>query len=87
MKSGIQKSCKNLQQQRIEAMKSEYNSCWRIILIGNQQADRLSQLPTINNSSKLSINAKGLPRFLITDSQRNYTIIESNILQVFKQQF
>ena len=74
-----------LQQQRIEAMKSEYNSLWKIILIGNQQADKLSQSPTIDNSSKLSINAKGLPRFVVTDSQANYDIIESNILQVFKQ--
>ena len=77
---------KNLQQQRIEAMKSEYNSLWHLILIGNQQADKLSQSSTINNNSKLSINAKGLPCFLVTDSQKNYTIVESNILQVFKQQ-
>jgi ribonuclease HI len=75
-----------LQKQRIEAMKSEYGSLWHLILLGNQQADRLSQLPTINNSTKLSLTAKGLPRFLITDSQTNYTIVESNILQVFKQQ-
>ena len=80
-------SLQKLQKERIEMMKSEFNNFWQIILLGNQQADKLAQsIPTVNNKSKLSINTNGLPRFLVTNSQTNYTVIESNILQVFKQQ-
>ena len=83
----INDELEKLQQKRIEIMKNEFNFYWKIILFGNQKADYLSQQPvTINNNSKLSIQTKGLPRFIITDSQNDYTIVESNILQVFKKQ-
>ena len=75
-------SLQKLQNERIEIMKSEFDDFWQIILTGNQHADKLAQSnPTVNNNSKLSINANGLPRFLVTNSQTNYTIVESNILQ------
>jgi hypothetical protein len=59
-------------------MKQKFGNLWQIVdkLAGSE--------PTVENSSKLSFQAKGLCRFLLVDIEKDFTIVETSALQVIK---
>ena len=85
MTTGLAQKNLNFGPKKLKEIQSCFGLAWEKIICGNKMADLLTQQPpNAETSPKLSFHAQGLKRFVLTDAETNFTIVENSILSEAK---